>query len=51
VAKADTATGEELERNIPFLKGYTVFNAEQIDGLPAHFETFRDAESYYATLA
>jgi len=92
--------GEEAEREIPFLKGYTVFNCEQIDGLPAHynapadpvldpvqrienaeqffanigadirhggdrayyaihndhvqiplFETFRDAESYYATLA
>lgn len=98
--EADATTGEEQERNIPFLKGYTVFNAEQIDGLPAHFlapaaprldpvqrigraetffaatgasvrhggnqafyrisedhvqmpffETFRDAESYYATLA
>jgi antirestriction protein ArdC len=35
--EADTATGEESERDIPFLKGYTVFNAEQIDGLPAHF--------------
>ncbi len=30
-------TGEEEERNIPFMKGYTVFNVEQIDGLPAHF--------------
>lgn len=98
--EADEATGEESERDIPFLKGYTVFNAEQIDGLPAHFlapaeprldpvqriehaerffaatgatvrhggdrafyrpstdhvqmphfETFRDAESYYAILA
>ncbi len=98
--EADTKTGEEAEREIPFLKGYTVFNVEQIDGLPAHylapaeprldpvqriekaesfftatgatvrhggdrayyncgsdhvqmphFETFRDAESYYATLA
>ena len=29
--------GEESERDIPFLKGYTVFNVEQIDGLPAHF--------------
>ena len=93
-------TGEEQERDIPFLKGYTVFNVEQIDGLPPQFhalaeprldpvqridraeaffaatravirhggnmayysvgtdavqmppfETFRDAESYYATLA
>lgn len=92
------ARGEECEREIPFLKGYTVFNCEQIDGLPPHFtapaapvldpvqriaaaeaffanigadvrhggnmayyaihpdyvqlppfETFRDAESYYAT--
>lgn len=29
--------GEETEREIPFLKGYTVFNAEQCEGLPAHF--------------
>ncbi|WP_095089981.1 ArdC-like ssDNA-binding domain-containing protein [Mesorhizobium sophorae] len=98
--EADATTGEEQERDIPFLKGYTVFNAEQIDGLPAQyiapvpprldsierighaeaffaatgaairhggnqayynmgtdhvqmppFEAFRDAESYYATLA
>lgn len=96
----DEATGEEQERDIPFMKGHTVFNVEQIDGLPAQFyapaekrldpvqriahteeffaalradirhggnqayysmgsdhvqmppfETFRDAESYYATLA
>ena len=94
-----TEKGEEIDREIPFLKGYTVFNAEQIEGLPPHFtapaaptldplqrvaqaeaffantgaeirhggdrafyaigadyvqlppfETFRDAESYYATL-
>lgn len=94
------AKGEEVDRDIPYLKGYSVFNCEQIDGLPAHFltppaqvldpvariahaeqffantkitvrhggdmayyavhadhvrmppfETFRDAESYYATLA
>jgi antirestriction protein ArdC len=30
-------TGEESERSIPFLKGYTVFNAEQIEGLPDIF--------------
>ena len=30
----DDATGEEIEREIPFLKGYTVFNVEQVDGLP-----------------
>lgn len=98
--ETDEHTGEEAERAIPFMKGYTVFNVEQIDGLPARFyakaeprgetvqriahaeqffaatganvrqggnmayysvgndhvqmppiEAFRDAESYYATLA
>ena len=29
--------GEEIEREIPFLKGYTVFNAEQCEDLPAHY--------------
>jgi antirestriction protein ArdC len=29
--------GEEAEREIPFLKGYTVFNAEQCENLPAHY--------------
>ena len=97
--EVDEESGEELEREIPFMKGYTVFNVEQIDGLPdhfhapaapmldpvqriegaerffaalgadirhggnrayyaiepdyvqmPHFETFRDAGSYYATL-
>ena len=33
----DEETGEEAERKIPFLKGYTVFNVEQIDELPAHY--------------
>ena len=35
----DDATGEDTEREIPFLKGYTVFNVEQIDGLPAIYCT------------
>jgi antirestriction protein ArdC len=30
----DDATGEDMKREIPFLKGYTVFNVEQIEGLP-----------------
>jgi antirestriction protein ArdC len=96
----DDKTGENIEHEIPYMKGYTVFNVEQIDGLPesyyamagptldpvaridhaetflhatgakiAHggnrayyslstdalqmppFESFRDADSYYSTLA
>ena len=35
--ETDAATGEESETSIPFLKGYTVFNAEQVEGLPEHF--------------
>jgi antirestriction protein ArdC len=31
------AKGEEVEKAIPFLKGYTVFNAEQCEGLPIHY--------------
>ena len=26
-----------MEKEIPFMRGYTVFNVEQIDGLPGHF--------------
>ena len=32
-----TEKGEEVEEAIPFMKGYTVFNVEQIDKLPAHY--------------
>ena len=31
--------GSEEERKIPFMKGYSVFNVEQIEGLPEHFYT------------
>ena len=100
ITRNETDSGVEVARDIHFLKGYTVFNVEQIEGLPAQytapasprldvsariaraerffgatgatlahggnrafyrpstdsivlplFETFRDAESYYATLA
>lgn len=98
--ETDPETGEDEEQTIPFMKGYTVFNVEQIEDLPPHyyavaepqldpverndhaerffaetradirhggnqayyaigadyvqmppFEAFKDAESYYATLA
>jgi antirestriction protein ArdC len=29
--------GEEVERQIPYMKGYMVFNVEQIDELPEHY--------------
>jgi len=100
VKTEDDGEGNEVEREIPFMKGYTVFNAEQIEGLPERYyarpeapaepamriaraeaffqataadiryrgdrafysaegdyiqmpaiEAFRDAESFYATLA
>ena len=35
--------GEEAEREIPFLKGYTVFNAEQCEDLPAHYTAMAEA--------
>jgi antirestriction protein ArdC len=35
--EAESADGETQTRQIPFLKGYTVFNASQIDGLPDTF--------------
>lgn len=53
--------GEDEDRAIPFLKGYTVFNVEQIDGLPERFapilpepvnEGARDAkaEAFFSSL-
>ena len=36
--KTETAdSGEEVEREIFFMKHYTVFNVEQVDNLPPHF--------------
>ena len=29
--------GQEIEEKIPFMKAYTVFNAEQVEGLPAQY--------------
>src|ERR1022692_3229458 len=33
----DDKTGEDVDREIPYMKGYTVFNVEQIEGLPEIF--------------
>jgi antirestriction protein ArdC len=35
--ETDSETGEDTAREIPFMKGYTVFNTEQIEGLPEHY--------------
>ena len=52
--------GEDIETAIPFMKGYTVFNAQQIDHLPEHFsartepqhnqpiERIQQAEGFFA---
>ena len=38
ITRTDTdEAGEAIEREIRFMKGYTVFNVEQIDGLPTHY--------------
>jgi len=38
ITKSETLEdGEETERDIVFMKEYSVFNVEQIDGLPEHF--------------
>ena len=33
----ETPSGETVETRIPFMKGYSVFNADQIENLPEHF--------------
>lgn len=51
--------GQDVNREIPFLKAYTVFNVEQVDGLPARFyalaqpnidaaERIEHAETFFA---
>jgi antirestriction protein ArdC len=60
-ASAKGEKGEEHERSIPFMKGYTVFNVAQIEGLPAHYyhptaprdhgrtvELIEEAEEFFA---
>ncbi len=58
--KTDTdAEGQDTEREIAFMKGYTVFNTEQIDGLPEQYqnaprpalpplELHQEAEAFFA---
>jgi len=60
VRRETDAAGEDQERVIPFLKQYTVFNAEQIEGAPAHylarpvqaapFEPVEAAEAYFSVI-
>jgi antirestriction protein ArdC len=44
-------TGEDTERNIPFLRGYTVFNTLQIEGLPERFHEPRATRAPMQRLA
>jgi len=60
--RTETAdNGEDVERHIPFLRSYAVFNCEQIDGLPAHYyaraesvidpiQRIQHAETFFANL-
>ena len=59
--ETDEATGEEVEQEIPFMKGYTAFNVEQIEGLPEDYyaltepvldpvERIDHAEQFFASL-
>lgn len=41
--ETDTETGEATKEHIPFLKAYTVFNAEQVEGLPGHYYALAQA--------
>jgi antirestriction protein ArdC len=43
-SEKDGDSGEEPEREIRFMKGYTVFNVEQIEGLPEHWSAFLCAD-------
>ena len=52
VVYADTITrieandkGVDVETAIPFMKGYTVFNAQQVDSLPAHFYARKEPQN------
>jgi antirestriction protein ArdC len=46
ITKTETdSEGRETERAISFMKGYTVFNVQQVDGLPAHYYTKAAAPS------
>jgi antirestriction protein ArdC len=40
----DDGSGNEVEREIPFMKGYTVFNVEQIEGLPEIYYTIPEVK-------
>src|ERR1700733_3269953 len=39
----DADSGKETTEQIPFLKAYTVFNAEQVEGLPGHYYALAEA--------
>lgn len=42
--KEQSTDGQDGARQIPFLKGYSVFNVDQIDGLPAKFYPQPDSD-------
>jgi antirestriction protein ArdC len=41
--KETSPAGDDIERSIPFLREYVVFNVEQCDGLPTHYYRLKQA--------
>lgn len=37
ISRTERRNGEDVDRTIPFLKSYAVFNVDEIDGLPAQY--------------
>ena len=37
ITRTEERNGEEVDRTIPFMKAYCVFNTDEIDGLPAQY--------------
>jgi antirestriction protein ArdC len=48
--ETNEATGEEEDKEIPFMKGYTVFNVEQVEDLPGSYYAAKEPPTLDVTL-
>ena len=46
VSDGQDAKGDDVKKAIPMIKAYTVFNLDQIDGLPSKFTVTEDKDEY-----